>query len=104
MCDSWIALRESAIRPRNDGKVERFYFWRKPKVAKTFIKIRTLCGFIFFRFKRFVDFGESKCAYKIITSLCRVIPNCAFTASLARFVSAIASSKLPPPKFIKKFA
>ena len=33
---------------RNDGKVERFYFLQKQKVAKTFILIRTSCGFCFF--------------------------------------------------------
>ena len=97
-------LRRFTESPRNDERVERLYFLQKQKVAKTFIKIRTSCGFIFFRFKRFVDFGEPKCTYKTTTSLCRVISNFSQTASLARFVSAIASSKVPPPQFIKKFA
>ena len=50
--DFWIALRESMIRLAMT-RCRGFYFLRKQNEAKTFARIRTSCGFIFFGLPRF---------------------------------------------------
>ena len=83
-------LRFGVAESRNDGKIERFYFLQKQKVAKTLIRIRTSCGFYFFWIATIRHSRISQ--WRFFYKFCKSHDLCA-EVSLGKFVGCVATSE-----------